>query len=152
MNPTTFVTAYILHIGALFFLKGMVRYNALLLLLKGYGKPRMICTALILLWFTDFFVLVWLVDVLSIVKSKEGLNVAVRNVHLLSVEHMVTLPRKVTTKTWWRLLRKRKPDPWILSVMRWLVVIGIVYFGTSYFTIVGPVVWQMQWIRIGKLL
>jgi len=116
-----------LYHSSSFFLKGMIRYNALLLLFKAQGKKRLISNALILIWFADAFVLFWVLDMLSVV-SPNGIPLIVKNIHLFSVTHMVELPNKIITKTWWRLLKRRKPCKDVLDAMRIVAVLAFYHF------------------------
>jgi len=131
-----------LYVGSSFFLKGMVRYNALLLFVKANGKRKWIANAAILIWFADAFVIFWLIELLS-VANDQGIHVLVRNAHLFTVQHLTELPNKVITKTWWRSLRTRKPAPLVMWIMKGLAALAVFHFARSYFTVVGSVVWQL---------
>lgn len=130
-----------LYYASLYFLRGMIRYNALLFFIKGQGKKRKVCNSLILIWFSDAFVLLWVMDMLSILEIKS----LVQNTHILSFDHLIDLPNKVVTKTWWRLLKKRKPTQFTLHAMQLLMILAFYHFWTSYFTLTGGLLWQLQY-------
>jgi len=130
--------------GALFFLVGLIRYNALVLLLSSVGQKQKKVAALacVLLWFPDVFTLLWMVDCASVAdiccfSAESAIPLIACNSHVFNVKYALELPKKILTKKWWK--RRRKVNGTIVDSLLFFAVFE--FIGAYYFSYLGAVVW-----------
>ena len=93
-------------------------------------NARTISTGIQALAFSEVYILLWLIEILSIVSFTrfEGgklLNSIVFNAQIFNYKYFFLLPRKTMTKSWWKMLNRRKPTT---SVKKTMFVLSYVSF------------------------
>lgn len=155
------VVKYSLRVGAcvviyfltMYFLIGVARYHALVMVIKSQLKIKSVCMGLILVWYSEMYCLLWIIDILSIINKDRIIVNVIKNIKIFNHEHLTLLMKKVLTKCWWRQLKTRKPSYEILVIMR-LMIIPIIYHAvTSYssgFLCFGAFLFHTQFINFEK--
>lgn len=148
------VLTLVLYILAKFFLIGVVRYHAFMMLLKSRGKSADICLALILIWYSHMYGLFWLFDILSLFNKDRIIGNIFKNMKVFNHEHLTLLMKKILTKNWWKQLKTRKPSYEIVIIMRflWIPIIyhAVVAYSSGYLCY-GALIFQTQFINFAKL-